>query len=104
MAQGKAAAAKLDPTLQMVNTCGYLSGIPVDVYLKVCKSEDFAKELCHRSHEEDCDMVLMLCRKQVCKYVLFSLVLQHVCIHDHALLLLAFHLYTYTGIKDGVHS
>lgn len=28
------AATKMDPTLQMVHTCGYLAGLDIDVHLK----------------------------------------------------------------------
>lgn len=29
-----ASATKMDPTLQMVHTCGYLAGLDIDVHLK----------------------------------------------------------------------
>lgn len=57
-------ATSMDPTLQMMLTCGYLAGLPVDVYLKVCKSEDFAKELCRRATAQDSSMVLVPCRRE----------------------------------------
>lgn len=57
-------ATSMDPTLQMMLTCGYLAGLPVDVYLKVCKSEDFAKELCRRAIAQDSSMVLVPCRRE----------------------------------------
>lgn len=57
-------ATSMDPTLQMMLTCGYLAGLPVDVHLKVCKSEDFAKELCRRAVVQDSSMVLVPCRRE----------------------------------------
>jgi len=57
-------ATSMDPTLQMMLTCGYLAGLPVDVHLKVCKSEDFAKELCRRATAQDSSMVLVPCRRE----------------------------------------
>jgi hypothetical protein len=51
--------------LQMMNTCGYLSGLPVEASLRVCKSEDFASELCSKAAQEASNMVLVPCRKQV---------------------------------------
>lgn len=32
------AATKMDPTLQMVHTCGYLAGLDIDVHLKASGS------------------------------------------------------------------
>ena len=57
-------ATSMDPTLQMMLTCGYLAGLAVDVHLKVCKSEDFAKELCRRAVAQDSSVVLVPCRRE----------------------------------------
>lgn len=57
-------ATSMDPTLQMMLTCGYLAGLPVDVHLKICKSEEFAKELCRRAVAQDSSMVLVPCRRE----------------------------------------
>lgn len=54
-----------DGRRQMVSTFGYLLGVAVEVQLKVCKSEEFARELCKKAVDESSDLVLVPCRKQV---------------------------------------
>lgn len=65
MAQNSLSAVKLDSTLQMMHTCAYLAGLPVDTQLKICKSEDFASELCKKAAEKENNVVLLPCRRKV---------------------------------------